>query len=113
GLYAPAFAWLIFELAHDSRVARWLDVKPLRTLGEASYSLYLIHLAVIIYVSHYTKRIEWTTRHPALAFAGAALLASALSIAAEAWLERPARRWFLQRFSAGGRRAPVGSPAMS
>jgi len=43
GAFAPAFALLIFGFATQPTWSRFLAAKPLILLGEASYSLYLIH----------------------------------------------------------------------
>jgi peptidoglycan/LPS O-acetylase OafA/YrhL len=43
GAFAPAFALLIFGFATQPAWSRFLAAKPLILLGEASYSLYLIH----------------------------------------------------------------------
>ena len=55
GLLAPAFALLIYGFASEPAWTRPLAAKPLILLGEASYSLYLLHtfpLALMVYVFH-------------------------------------------------------------
>jgi len=41
GLMAPAFALVVFGLAHGG--APWLGTRPLVRVGEASYGLYILH----------------------------------------------------------------------
>ena len=58
GLLAPAFALLIFGFATQPAWTRPLAAKPLILLGEASYSLYLLHafpLGILVYVFHFDR----------------------------------------------------------
>lgn len=48
GLLAPAFALIVFGFATQPVWTRFLAFKPMLLLGEASYSLYLLHLFGII-----------------------------------------------------------------
>lgn len=48
GLLAPVFALFIFGFATQPAWTRFLSAKPLLLMGEASYSLYLLHAAVIV-----------------------------------------------------------------
>lgn len=47
-LMPPLFCWLIVSVAygHDSFAGRLLNAKPLRWLGEVSYSIYMTHFAL-------------------------------------------------------------------
>ncbi len=47
GLLAPAFAAMIYGIALRPSWARVLEFKPLVLLGDASYSLYLLHSVVL------------------------------------------------------------------
>jgi peptidoglycan/LPS O-acetylase OafA/YrhL len=53
GLPAPAFALIIFGFATQPAWTRFLAVKPMLLLGEASYSLYLLHLFGIILLAFF------------------------------------------------------------
>src|SRR6185295_6793308 len=46
GLLAPAWALVVFGLAHGGVPARWLGARPLVRLGEASYGLYILHAPI-------------------------------------------------------------------
>ena len=55
GLLAPAFALLIFGFATQPAWTNFLALKPFLLLGEASYSLYLLHsfpMAVMVFLLH-------------------------------------------------------------
>lgn len=43
GLLAPAWALVVFGLAHGGTPARWLGSRPIVRVGEASYGLYILH----------------------------------------------------------------------
>jgi peptidoglycan/LPS O-acetylase OafA/YrhL len=49
----------------DSALARqcrrWLGAAPLKVLGDMSYSLYLTHVPVVVFVHHWTARQGWHT----------------------------------------------------
>ncbi len=59
----PAIACLLAGLAtgHAARLQRWLDARPLRALGDSSYSLYLTHAPIVAIVS---ERIVAGRVHP-------------------------------------------------
>ena len=52
GLVAPAFALLIFGFATQPAWSRFLAARPLLLLGEASYSLYLLHAMPIVILAY-------------------------------------------------------------
>jgi len=88
GFLSPAFASIIVGLALRPRWARLLEPRWLVLLGEASYSLYLLHSTVILLAFNLFPGLPAALR---LAFAIAAALAAALFCFAV--IEQPARRW--------------------
>ena len=86
GFLSPAFAAIIFGLALQPPWAAFLELKWLVLLGEASYSLYLLHSTVMSEVYDRLWSFPHGTR-AALAFA-AAIGAAVLCFI---FVERPAR----------------------
>jgi peptidoglycan/LPS O-acetylase OafA/YrhL len=111
----PAVACLLAGLAtgHPAGLLRFLDTRPVRGLGAASYSLYLTHGPIVVVV--YEELVAGRVRQGVPAFAVTLAVAVSLAIAF-AWMfaalfERP----FLRRASPArvpaaslGRRSPVG-----
>jgi peptidoglycan/LPS O-acetylase OafA/YrhL len=89
GLLAPAFAAIIFGVALSPSWAKFLEAPWLVLLGEASYSLYLLHFSVVWAALVLFGRAAAT---PAMNLAVAAT-AILLSIASYKGIEQPARRW--------------------
>ncbi len=90
GLLAPAFALLIFGFATQPAWTRPLGAKPLILLGEASYSLYLLHafpLGIMVYVFHLDRSLHLVA--VLLAYLAVMLL---LSMGVFLALESPLRR---------------------
>jgi peptidoglycan/LPS O-acetylase OafA/YrhL len=87
GIVSPAFAAIIFGLALEPRWARVLEGRWLVLLGEASYSLYLLHSFVILLAFNLLPGLPAVLRVilSVAAAIGAALLCFTL-------IERPARR---------------------
>jgi peptidoglycan/LPS O-acetylase OafA/YrhL len=87
---APAFAAIIFGLALRPRWTSFLEIKPLVLLGDASYTLYLLHSVILgIYFSPFGQ-----LRH--LSFWGiliGLLIPIAVALLVYRWIEQPARRW--------------------
>jgi peptidoglycan/LPS O-acetylase OafA/YrhL len=92
GIVSPAFAAIIFGLALQPRWVRALDARWLVLLGEASYSLYLLHSFVILLAFNLFTGLPAGLRviFAVAAAIGAALLCFTL-------IERPARRRLRQR----------------
>jgi len=87
GLLSPAFAAIIYGAAHQPRWASFLTNRWLVLLGDASYSLYLLHSLVITRVFDQLPLFPRAVR-VAASLAGA-MLASWL---AYRFVEEPARR---------------------
>lgn len=82
----PAFTFLIFVFAFQrGAVAQFLSLKPLLLLGDASYSLYLVHAIVFGVTSNLVTGI------PGFAVGCAASVVLALVL--WRWVERPGRHW--------------------
>lgn len=88
GLLSPAFGAIIFSVALRPRWSELLEVRWLVLLGEASYSLYLLHFTFI-----WSALVMWgrTAANPLanLGLVTAAIIASLLSYK---FIEQPARR---------------------
>lgn len=95
--YALPVALIMFCIArYENLVGRLLVWRPLVAAGEASYSLYFLHLIVVGYVFDYDP--GWIGSLPVAGkvVAGIVILATAilLSLASYRWFEVPARNWF-------------------
>ncbi|HEY1265582.1 MAG TPA: acyltransferase [Terriglobales bacterium] len=88
-----AFAATIYGLALRPKWCGIFEVRPLVLLGDASYSLYLLHGTVIgIYFSPFNPSAP--TRHTSLlGVIGGIAICVAISIAVYLFIEEPARRW--------------------
>jgi peptidoglycan/LPS O-acetylase OafA/YrhL len=77
GILSPAFATIIYGLALRPRWSSILETRALVLLGDASYSLYLLHSTVISAVFDWTPSLAWGLRATIafLAAVTAALLA--------------------------------------
>jgi peptidoglycan/LPS O-acetylase OafA/YrhL len=88
GFLSPAFAAIIYGLALEPRWAQFLAFRPLVVLGEASYSLYLLH-------SYVMTRVFWSV--PYMPFRLRVLFCVAAAIGASVvvyeLIEKPARRF--------------------
>lgn len=88
GFLSPAFAAIILGVALEPRWVRILALKPCVLLGEASYSLYLLHSFVMEHVFDATQRLPHGFRVTVcvVAAVGASLLCYLL-------IEEPGRRF--------------------
>jgi peptidoglycan/LPS O-acetylase OafA/YrhL len=59
GFLSPAFASIIYGLALRPRWAGFLETGPLVLLGDASYSLYLLHSTVMSTFAERTPSLHW------------------------------------------------------
>ena len=87
GLLSPAFAAIIYGLALQPRWTSFLEARWLVLLGDASYSLYLLHSIVITRVFGAMASLPWWTR-----VAGSLGAAVGASLVSFNWIEQPGRR---------------------
>ena len=87
GLLSPAFAAIIYGAAQQPRWTAFLAAPFLVLLGDASYSLYLLHSLLITRVFDSFPHFAWSARVALSLFA-----AIAASILAYRLVEQPARR---------------------
>jgi peptidoglycan/LPS O-acetylase OafA/YrhL len=100
GAIAPAMMLLIYCLASGRGViARWLMSKPMVLLGEASYSLYLLHWPLWLAFSSYLIDDLLMTKGPLLFFA-CEILTIGASIVTFKFLEQPASRFIKKSLTA-------------
>lgn len=86
----PAFGAIIYGLALRPNWARILEIKPLQLLGDASYSLYLLHSLMIgIYFNPFQAMHNQGFIHVVI---GIAIMAG-ISVLAYLFIETPARQW--------------------
>jgi peptidoglycan/LPS O-acetylase OafA/YrhL len=98
--FAPSTAMIVFFLvSRRSRAAALLGGSVMVALGDASYSIYMLHAFGLGYVMRQTPYVPGVLRI-ALAWGATALL----SVVIYRYFEAPARR-FIRRFGAGKRRA--------
>lgn len=88
GLLSPAFAAIIYGLAQQPKWASPLAASWLVLLGDASYSLYLLHSLVITRVFDSMPHLSWLAR-----VAACFLAAIAASLLSYRLVEEPARRF--------------------
>jgi peptidoglycan/LPS O-acetylase OafA/YrhL len=100
GLLAPLFAALIFALAAGGGVlGRLLGTAPVVRLGEASYSLYLMHIPLYVYAGWIAAPRGFDTSHPIAFFVGYVVVTIAMALAVLRFVEEPARRAIRRRLS--------------
>jgi peptidoglycan/LPS O-acetylase OafA/YrhL len=90
GLLTPAFAAIILGLAGPSPLARVFSIKPLVTIGSATYCLYLVHfnLFQLIHEHHWPERLHVTWADPWISYVFVVLVAMAM----RKWVEYPFQR---------------------
>lgn len=102
GLMSPAWALVVFGLAHAGRSARVLSARPLVRLGNASYGLYILHFPVYDAVATWFV-VDWDqTRWFLLQFF---VIMLPLSVWSFERFEQPVRAALLERFRTGAARA--------
>ena len=104
GLLAPVFALLIFGFATRPAWSRFLAFRPLMLLGEASYSLYLLHSMPIVILAYVFNLAR--SPHIAVIVAVYVMGMSLVSIAVFLLIENPCRRLLRPR-----RRVRAGTEA--
>ncbi len=104
-LYTPFFALIIVVLGSGPTFLSWLLERPIMILlGEASYSLYMIHWIAILILNHLSDLDHPNAKAKALSI-GAAVLCVAVSVLCLKWIETPART-----FLRSGEKRPVRGP---
>ncbi|HVH78730.1 MAG TPA: acyltransferase, partial [Stellaceae bacterium] len=96
-LAAPVAVFAYAVARYPTRLSRFLSHPLLVRLGDASYSLYLLHFFVL---HEYGQR--WEQDHPGvpriLVFLVLMVVAMALAVVSHRWIERPAIRWVRANF---------------
>jgi|SRR5579862_1079243 len=87
GFLSPAFAAIIFGVAQQPRWTQFLTFRPLVLLGEASYSLYLLHSFVM---SNAFNAMPYLPHGMRVALSVAAAIGA--SLASYEFIEEPARK---------------------
>ena len=93
-ILAPTFGALIFGFARNSGLlSQTLAARSLVLLGDASYSIYILHLPIWVWWNHLTL-VSLKLQLPlALDFACYLLLVVSISVLMFLRIERPAQRW--------------------
>ncbi len=97
GLLTPVFAALVLGLSGPHAISALFSWRPLLLIGESSYCLYLLHFNVfqLLQTYHVPERLHLLALEPWLSYAILILL----SLAVFRFVETPARRAILNRFS--------------
>ncbi|MCU1251891.1 MAG: acyltransferase 3 [Edaphobacter sp.] len=97
GLMTPVFAALVLGLSGPHPISALFSWRPLLLIGESSYCLYLLHFNVfqLLHTHHVPERLHLSALEPWLSYAILILLA----LAVFHFIEVPARKAILQRFS--------------
>jgi peptidoglycan/LPS O-acetylase OafA/YrhL len=106
GLMTPVFAALVLGLSGPHPISALFSWRPLLLIGESSYCLYLLHFNVfqLLHTYHVPERLHLVAFDPWLSYAILILLA----LAVFHFVETPARKAILRRFS---RKSRVLAPA--
>jgi peptidoglycan/LPS O-acetylase OafA/YrhL len=97
GLMTPVFAALVLGLSGPHPISALFSWRPLLLIGESSYCLYLLHFNVfqLLHIYHVPERLRLAALDPWLSY-GILIL---LSLAAFHFVEIPARKAILSRYS--------------
>src|ERR1700722_9059757 len=97
GLLTPLFAALVLGLSGPHPISALFASRPLLLVGESSYCLYLIHFNVfqLLHIYHVPERVHLAAFDPYFSYAILILL----SLAIYRFVETPARKALLRRFS--------------
>jgi peptidoglycan/LPS O-acetylase OafA/YrhL len=97
---APSVALLIFCAArYRSAASRLLMSRPAIALGEASYSIYLVHSIVLISAVKLTGSVVHGTAYNVLKLIVLMAIVVAISLLLYTYYESPARQWLRRRGS--------------
>jgi peptidoglycan/LPS O-acetylase OafA/YrhL len=107
GLLTPIFAALVLGLSGPHPISALFSWRPLLLIGESSYCLYLLHFNVfqLLHTYRVPERLHLAALEPWLSYAILILLALAVFY----FVEIPARRAILRRFSSKHRTLVPGS----
>jgi peptidoglycan/LPS O-acetylase OafA/YrhL len=101
-------ALLIYSLAkRGNPISRWLDWRGLVLLGEASYSLYILHRPIHDWFEWLAKKGWALSTETMFGFGLYLATCLALSVLALRWIEVPCREWIKRRFQPQKLRAPT------
>jgi peptidoglycan/LPS O-acetylase OafA/YrhL len=97
---APSAALLVFCAArYQSAASRLLTSRPAIALGEASYSIYLVHSIVLISAVKLTGNVVHGTAYNVLKLVVLMAIVVAVSLLLYTYYEAPARQWLRRRGS--------------
>jgi hypothetical protein len=109
---APSVALLVFCAArYRNRTSRLLTSRPAIALGEASYSIYLVHSIVLISAVKLTGDVVHGTAYNVVKLIVLMAIVVAISLLLYAYYEAPTRTWLRRR--RGRRPAPAVLAAQS
>jgi peptidoglycan/LPS O-acetylase OafA/YrhL len=97
GLLTPVFAALVLGLSGPHHISSFFSWKPILLIGESSYCLYLLHFNVfqLIHTYHVPERLHLAAFDPWLSY----IILILFSLAVFRFVEKPARKAILNRFS--------------
>ena len=110
GFLAPVFAVALYDLAHKGKLARRLSGRVIVLLGESSYSMYILHVPVLILLNHAAAKL-WpkifqgvspkglgVVAPSLLYFVGQLTIVVIIAVASFRYIETPAR-YLLKRMA--------------
>jgi peptidoglycan/LPS O-acetylase OafA/YrhL len=106
-ILAPMFGLVVFGAARATGTVKALVVPPMLTLGEASYSLYILHWPLLFWWDWIQHKILQITLPEFVSFSVYFLICLTSSLASFLWVERPLRRWILGHRPHSDRLAPI------
>jgi peptidoglycan/LPS O-acetylase OafA/YrhL len=96
---APSVAMLVFCAArYQNAASRLLTSRPVVALGEASYSIYLVHSIVLISAVKLNGDVESSFAYNLVKLTLLMAIVFAISLLLYAYYEAPARKWLRQRW---------------
>ena len=103
---APSAAMLIFCAARYRNVAtQMLMSRPALLLGDASYSIYLLHFNALVLIAWLTESAPHSVAFDAITLVISMLIILLSSIVLYRYFERPARNWLRKRWQPATTRA--------
>ena len=107
GTVGLLFGAIIFGAAGAAGSFRFLESRAMVFLGEASYSMYILHIPVSLWWRWVAINVLHVDPPPLLNFAVMVALVIGVAALNQAYLEPPLRRWLLRR------RAPLAKASSS